>query len=139
MSEPAQHTKKTISPDLYSRLCTLLQEREAELRQLLDADQLRALHSATGDAEVTDFKDAAAQESIGFVEASKVAHAHAELSRVLTARQRLDEGDYGFCEDCGEPIDERRLLALPATSRCKTCQATHERSHPTSGSGISLG
>jgi DnaK suppressor protein len=128
MSQPSQGTMNATPLPLYARLRTLLQDRETELRTLLDADQTRALHSATGDTEVTDFKDAAAQESIAFVEATKVAHAHAELSRVLAARQRLDEGNYGFCVDCGEPIDERRLLALPETSRCKTCQALHERS-----------
>jgi len=87
--------------------------REAELRALLAADDARALHSATGDAEVTDFKEIAAQGAFSAVEDIQVAHAAAELSNVISARRRLDDGTYGFCADCGEPIAEQRLLAMP--------------------------
>lgn len=137
MSETIRCTMKATPLPLLSRLLALLQQRETELRALLDADQTRALHSATGDAEVTDFKDAATQDSTAFVEGAQVAHAHAELSRLLAARRRLDEGTYGFCEDCGEPIDERRLFALPSTARCKACQAVYERSQAAPRPGTS--
>jgi DnaK suppressor protein len=37
------------------------------------------------------------------------------------ALARLDNGQYGRCESCGESIDERRLEALPATRYCIDC------------------
>lgn len=114
-------------PPLHWRLYALLQQRETELRSVLLADQTRALDSATGDADVTDFKDAAAQENSASIQDLQVAQAHAELTRILAARRRLDEGTYGFCEDCGEPIDERRLLAMPSSSRCTGCEAIQEQ------------
>ncbi len=46
---------------------------------------------------------------------------------MVAALRRVDEGSYGLCLDCGEPIDERRLAALPATPFCTACQAIHER------------
>lgn len=128
MSESNRRTTNTTPPAIFARLGAQLKQREAELLALLDADQAHALQSATGDAEVNDTKDAAAHESNASMENTQVAHAHAELSRVLAAQRRLQHGTYGFCEDCGESIDERRLLVLPSTSRCKACQTAHERS-----------
>ena len=42
------------------------------------------------------------------------------LSDVDRALQKLDSGDYGYCEYSGEPIDIRRLLACPTT--CTTVE-----------------
>ena len=41
-----------------------------------------------------------------------------ELADVDRALARLDEGTYGTCEACGEPISSARLAAEPATARC---------------------
>ena len=41
-----------------------------------------------------------------------------ELNDVERALARLDEGVYGTCEVCGDPIDDDRLADEPATSRC---------------------
>lgn len=113
---------------LYQQLSALLQQREAELRTLLEADDARALHSATGDTEVTDFKEIAAQVTSAAVENVQAAHAAVELSQVIAARKRLDDGTFGFCADCGEAISEQRLLAMPQAPYCLACQAQHERS-----------
>lgn len=51
----------------------------------------------------------------------------AELADVERALQRLDEGTYGNCEACGEPIEEERLEALPAARFCLKHQAAAER------------
>ena len=37
------------------------------------------------------------------------------------AIDRIDQGRYGGCEDCGLPIEADRLEALPQASRCKEC------------------
>jgi DnaK suppressor protein len=49
------------------------------------------------------------------------------LAQVERALQRLDEGVYGQCERCGQPIPFERLEALPYATRCITCQAAVER------------
>lgn len=117
----------TRSP-LYQQLLTRLQQREAELRALLQADDARALTSATGEAEVTDFKELAAQGASSAVEDVQMAHAADELATVLAAQRRLDDGSYGFCAECGEPVSEQRLLAMPQALYCTACQALHEHS-----------
>lgn len=112
---------------LHQQLLTKLGQREGELRALLEADDANALASATGDAEVTDFKELAEQGAASAVEDVQLAHAAAELADVLSARRRLDEGTYGLCAACGEPIAEPRLLAMPQARYCTACQAEQEQ------------
>lgn len=45
----------------------------------------------------------------------------AELMRIEQALKRLDEGEYGYCEECGEEIAEKRLEIDPAASHCVRC------------------
>jgi DnaK suppressor protein len=51
----------------------------------------------------------------------------ARLTLVDRALQRLDDGTYGTCEVCGEPIGAERLEALPAATLCVRDQARAER------------
>lgn len=46
-----------------------------------------------------------------------------QLDDVDRALAKLDEGTYGLCENCGQPIGEARLEAMPATRYCITCAA----------------
>jgi len=41
---------------------------------------------------------------------------------------RIDDGTYGLCESCGNPIPEARLEAVPYAALCMSCQASQERS-----------
>src|SRR3954469_10218528 len=113
----------------------LLLTRELSHQLLQRQEELQCLLRAVNDAgiaadapsEVLDFKDVAAEDTRAVVD--EVAHAHAagELAQIGLALRRVAAGTYGQCEDCGEPIDERRLRALPATAYCTPCQAIHER------------
>ncbi|HWC03148.1 MAG TPA: TraR/DksA family transcriptional regulator [Methylomirabilota bacterium] len=49
------------------------------------------------------------------------------LREVLTALRKFDEGGFGDCERCGEPIGEKRLDALPFARYCIECQRRLER------------
>ena len=114
------------SDSLLRQMSRTLQQRKAELRALL---QEAAGANIAGDnpPEVLDFKDVAAEETRAVVDEAAYAHAAEELSQVVAALRRLEDGSYGSCEDCGEAIDERRLRALPATPFCTACQTIHER------------
>lgn len=46
-----------------------------------------------------------------------------QLAEVVHALQKVDEGTYGFCDICGQPIDPARLEALPQASLCMSCKA----------------
>ncbi|HKT80621.1 MAG TPA: TraR/DksA family transcriptional regulator [Vicinamibacterales bacterium] len=44
------------------------------------------------------------------------------LTAIEEALVRMDKGSYGICRDCGEPIAEARLRAIPWTRVCITCK-----------------
>ena len=43
------------------------------------------------------------------------------------ALQRLDEGGYGNCEGCAQPIPAARLEVFPSATTCVACKSTRER------------
>ena len=48
------------------------------------------------------------------------------LNKVRKALARLEEGEIGECEDCGEEIGFKRLMARPVTSLCIHCKESQE-------------
>jgi len=47
--------------------------------------------------------------------------AKSELMQIKRALERIDAGDYGICQECGQQIPVGRLKAIPYTSYCKEC------------------
>ncbi len=54
----------------------------------------------------------------------------ASLARTARALQKLDEGTYGTCDACGEPIGEARLQAMPDSILCVEDAAKARRAAP---------
>lgn len=50
-----------------------------------------------------------------------------ELTKIEAAIKRLDQGEYGYCLDCGDDIAEERLRLDPATPLCIGCAGRAER------------
>ena len=48
------------------------------------------------------------------------------LAAVEEALRRLRDGTYGLCIDCGQPIPEKRLEAIPWAVRDRACQERYE-------------
>src|SRR5947199_2416329 len=44
------------------------------------------------------------------------------LQAIEEALQRIEKGTYGICRDCGDPIAEARLRAIPWTRVCISCK-----------------
>ena len=45
----------------------------------------------------------------------------AELKAIEAALVRIEDGTYGTCVRCGEPISEERLEAVPHAALCRSC------------------
>jgi len=54
-------------------------------------------------------------------------HNAQQLATVEAALRRLDDGTYGTCVRCGEPVAPARLEALPWAAHCIDCQAILDR------------
>lgn len=48
--------------------------------------------------------------------------AYEKIKAIDAALERLKDGEYGICEECDEPVSERRLKAVPWTRYCLRCQ-----------------
>lgn len=50
------------------------------------------------------------------------------IVKIREALDRIDQGTYGICEECGEDISEQRLMARPVTTLCIDCKTSQEES-----------
>jgi DnaK suppressor protein len=49
------------------------------------------------------------------------------IKKIDLALERMDVGEYGLCEECGEEITAKRLKARPVTTLCIRCKQEQER------------
>ena len=49
------------------------------------------------------------------------------ISKIDKAIKKIEDGTYGFCEETGEPIGIKRLIARPIAILCIAAQETHEK------------
>jgi len=52
----------------------------------------------------------------------------AMLRNIEAALKRIDDGEYGLCRDCDEPINPKRLEFDPTALRCIDCESEREDS-----------
>jgi DnaK suppressor protein len=111
--------------------------RNATLRAILSShydDVLRQLRGRVGEARggTADDRDVASHGEVTDADVScDMVTALAELSsntltQIALALQRLEEGTYGCCRECGHQIAEPRLRAIPFATRCRECQDRYE-------------
>ena len=48
------------------------------------------------------------------------------LAKIKEAIERIDEGSYGVCDECGDEISTKRLNARPVTTLCIECKTAQE-------------
>jgi DnaK suppressor protein len=105
-------------------------QRLLELRQAL-----REARESSGDAAAPVELDQTRQGRLSRMDALQAQAMSVESNRrrddrlreVTAALARLDANDFGWCIDCGEPIDPRRLDHDPAARRCVGCAEKVER------------
>lgn len=94
----------------------LLLKRRAEL-----AEDLIDIEDKLDDPMPKDWEDRASErqgdevlEALGKVELD-------ELRRIDAALARMEDGSYGTCAKCGDPISDERLSAVPTAALCRNC------------------
>jgi len=93
-----------------------LERRLVELTgQISDIDtELHKLLPADWEEQATQLES---QDALEGIEKSKLR----EVRQIREALRRIAQGGYGVCAQCGEPIDPKRLKALPTATRCIAC------------------
>ena len=102
----------------------LLARRENLFGQVMEAE----MTSRERDLEATqDPADMAANAYTKELLISMSANDRRLLDLIDEALQRVESGDYGECVNCGEPVQEKRLDAVPWARYCLRCQDLQER------------
>ncbi|WP_020521926.1 TraR/DksA family transcriptional regulator [Catelliglobosispora koreensis] len=120
-SRSAAETEK-IRQALTSRRDELQEEYDQTLAELAELQRDRLTDSAGDDQADTGTKTFEREQEItlanGILE---------RITQVERALERLDEGSYGWCERCGNPIPVERLAAFPSATLCVSCKQLEER------------
>lgn len=97
---------------------------QQQINELLT--QYREHHSTTHNNSVLDLQDMSLRDSTAEQQLSLLESRNRTRMMLDTALRRLDDGEYGLCEDCGVEITAGRLKALPFARRCLPCQQQAE-------------
>jgi DnaK suppressor protein len=112
---------------------TLARARARLLRAREEFLQRRGDHrEAEGEllgAREPDHVDAAQEEATAIPLDSLNGSEQAMVAEIDAALQRIDRGEYGICEGCDQPIEERRLEAVPWARRCFADETEFEKEH----------
>ncbi|OQX65639.1 MAG: RNA polymerase-binding protein DksA [Deltaproteobacteria bacterium] len=55
------------------------------------------------------------------------------IGKIKDALERLENGTFGICDECGEDISEERLTARPVTTLCIDCKKKQEKDEKVKG------
>jgi len=114
-------------PQASRKLLDTRERREQNLREKI-AERRDALDVAARPPDPAgDIADKAFSRSRAEVEHDLIEISLRELAGIAAARERLANGTYGECIECGEPIAPARLEVNPTARRCAECQARHEK------------
>ncbi|MGD9853283.1 MAG: TraR/DksA family transcriptional regulator [Nitrospirales bacterium] len=117
-------TSKIVSDGRNEGLRQMLLEKKREIQKQIDEliiqrreEQERWRGEPAMDDQDMAYRDSSADQIISLLE---VRHRmRITLDEALT---RLQEGTYGVCKECGEPVSRARLKALPFAKTCIECQ-----------------
>ena len=85
------------------------------------------LNSSDDNVSSADVVDQASSYTDKSVEMKALNRSGKLISKINAALQRLKDGTYGFCEETGEPIGLKRLIARPVATLSIESQEKHER------------
>lgn len=131
--EAVKAVKKTsYDKDSLGTIRKRLMEQREELQNQLAAieESATGLSQSEMSGEVSydeDFADAGSftfEREKEFSIANNVTDLRTKTDRAL---HRIEEGSYGICESCGQPIEAARLKALPHVTLCLKCKKAEER------------
>lgn len=110
-------------------------EKTEEFRQILQEQMDKLLRDADRTvSDMTDEKnnfpdptDRASLESDRNFELRIRDRERKLIGKIREALDRIEAGEFGECEECGEEIGEARLKARPVTTLCIECKTEQER------------
>ena len=132
MSTTSAVASKALNKKELKKFQELLEEkRKAVLeraRQMLSVENM-----ALDTNDLPDEMDLASSEYLQSFEFRLRGREKSLLSKLDLALKKIDDGTFGVCEVCEEPIGKKRLEARPETTLCIKCKEDQEREERTMG------
>lgn len=102
----------------------LLEDRRSELLRTLERGRRESEAERIGRyaGEVHDRGEESAIDAQAEINSMLIEHHDAALAAVESALRRMDQGNFGECVSCTEPIALERLRVNPVATRCLECQ-----------------
>src|SRR5438034_10922126 len=123
-------TNQRMSQSRYSELKQMLQARRREIQAEVQGKMRGVREEGTWGGKLNEVLDAVESSEADIQEDLEFALIQMKsetLNKINDAVVRLEQGDYGYCFDCGEEIAEKRLRALPFAVRCEDCERPPRR------------
>lgn len=107
-----------------------------EMRQILEARRAEVIGNAQktlGEgiqldaAELPDDMDLASSEYLQYFNLRLRGREKTYLEKIERALARIEDGTFGLCDECGEPIGIERLRVRPEATLCTRCKEAQER------------
>lgn len=114
------------------RMRTALLERKTEIEGEVESmnEEIRSIGEDQG-IEKGSLGNHFAEDGSNMMEAERLSTINEDLQDILNqvngALERMDNGTFGTCQRCGQPIGEERLEAFPYVRFCIACQTQVER------------
>ena len=102
----------------------LLQARSVILKELSPAGSRLAENPVEVEADVIDQSANDLERTLHLVLRER---GRSKLKAIDEALERIEDGTFGFCEDCGEKIPLRRLEVMPFATTCRDCKSEQEK------------
>jgi len=132
MSTAAASASKTLTKKELKKFQELLEEkRKAVLERA--REMLAVENMALDTNDLPDEMDLASSEYLQSFEFRLRGREKSLLSKLDLALKKIEDGSFGVCEVCEEPIGKKRLEARPETTLCIKCKEDQEREERTMG------
>jgi DnaK suppressor protein len=112
--------------DRLALLKSMLEQRLCALESVEAPPQARDDAMPAAEVESSPL-DRATVRLLNDLEREAAGHHAAEVQVLRHALAKFEDGSYGLCEACGQPIGESRLLARPEARLCIACQTRAEK------------
>lgn len=127
-----------LTQDQLTHFGQLLRDRDTALRADIQREKAGADDYQQAAGEAPDSGDASTATLYSDLGHAEVARDIEELRQVEAAQQRLRDGSYGICIDCGRAIPRERLEVQPMAIRCTRDQEQYEKTYAAGARPTSL-
>ncbi len=108
------------SPEFLKRFEQKLQTQQTLLEEAMLSAVKEGRQTNTDDLQdAADHAVQSYQKELLFLQGTQ---GHSQLTLVRAAMDRVEDGSFGECQQCGSAIGEKRLEAVPWTPNCISCQ-----------------